>query len=530
MVTLVFLFLLVVIADKGEAKISSQSVSSASGNGTFHVFCHELYVIASWNKEIFGSRKVNITLNDPSCQGYQQNNTHIWVTVNFNGCGSIIHENGDLIFQENTALVTVTSIKSNVIERRINYNYNMRCIFDRSINVSTSNSFDTGDANGGVFNSSAVTSFNASMAIYDSSSFLKVADHPFTVTSHQPIFIGIKEINNNENFKFIVHQCFATPSSSRYGLHYMFFDLKCGIDSTFKMLSNSNDHFNFQINAFRFIEIRNSVFIHCNLYICKVNTTSPACTQTCHARKRRDLSQGATIEELPLKEVSVRTNEIFFQKKTVCDEMTCPLNSQCLELYPAQCRCNEGHVFNSKAGTCNEERVFDIHGLHVDMDFISTYSDPTSTDFLKLATDIEKQLTALFRLEDERIEGVKVISAREGSVVLDLALIYAKNTTKEEAFKSFVESVMANHTEANDTATSQKLKIKIKREKIPTIAIEMVIKEDNTILLIAVILPTLLIFVFGIIALIIGCKRSRNKVVKHIKGFENHGISMEKSS
>ena len=457
-------------------------------DGTFAIVCNELYVTGIWERKKLRANELQISLNDHSCRDYEGNVTHVWITAKFNRCGSLIHEDVNSIIQENTASITFTYVNS-TIYRRITHRYNMKCTFDREKTASTSNSFNSTDKVDTIYRLSTTT-FNVSMAIFTSPSYLKIAANPFSVTSFQPIYIGIKEINHNENVKFIVHQCYATPDFNIHTIRYTFFDMQCALDPTFKIESYNNNHFNFSIGAFKFIEIRKSVFIHCNLYVCKVDSVSPPCTQACRARKRRSVSDVSTNEDRPLKEFGVQTSEIIFKKKLSCNEITCQLDADCWEMYPAICRCKNGYVFHREENICETFGLFYIKDLTLEMEYINSLDDPTTKDFVAFATEVEEDLHTMLPSENGKIAGIKVVGATEGSVVIALAVIHTKTSNKYEAFDLFIKQVMVN-----DSNTSQRLKIKL--NIMPTMEIYKIqpIEEDDTVLLVAAILSPLLLLI-----------------------------------
>ena len=103
----------------------------------------------------------------------------------------------------------------------------MKCVFDRRVNVSSVNGFNATEVVDGIVDGSGFTKFTASLSLFDSDSFLKPALTPLTVTSFEPIFIGIKEENADERFKFVVHRCYATPTAdAQDAIRYMFFDMR----------------------------------------------------------------------------------------------------------------------------------------------------------------------------------------------------------------------------------------------------------------------------------------------------------------
>ena len=152
----------------------------------------------------------------------------------------------------------------------------MKCSFDRRLNVSIGNGIeiiDNRNNNWTTFEDTATSSFKASMNIYTTSSFLQVAQSPFSVTLNQPIYLGIKQEGSTSSLKFVVTSCHATPSAQRINrLSYPFFYDKCPLDQTFKTIQSTNNEFRFTIDAFRFISINKAVYLHCHLYVCFQNS------------------------------------------------------------------------------------------------------------------------------------------------------------------------------------------------------------------------------------------------------------------
>jgi hypothetical protein len=396
----------------------------------------------------------------------------------------------------------------------------MECQFERSINMSTGNGFNATHHFRGHINASAITDFNANMGIYTNSYFSQIAPRPFTVSSSQPIYIGIREAHENKLFKFIVHQCFATPTSSMRSTYiYTFFLQKCPTDDSFVILNADNNQFNFVIEAFKFIQVSKSVYIHCLLHICKTNSTSDECTQRCSNRKRRDVSNDHQ-NELPVKEVSIKSEKISFQKKATCKDILCPSYSTCINIYPAICRCDQGYVFTPKANACSNKRTFNIYGLHLDMQFVESYLDPYSAEFLKLSIEAEEQLNNLVsRLDDKTIDGFKIIGARKGSVIVDLEVIYAKFSNKVAAYETLLKAIASNHTETLGYKDILKIKINI----LPTMESRQYTKQYK--LIIAIIVPLLVVAMTLVAILKIKSRRQHER--KNVEGVNNGGISME---
>ena len=79
----------------------------------FWLTCHELYADAVWKSGAVNNwtqtgHNLTITLNDPACNTYQKNTTHVWLRIYFDSCGSTIIETANLIKQGNTAMLKTT--------------------------------------------------------------------------------------------------------------------------------------------------------------------------------------------------------------------------------------------------------------------------------------------------------------------------------------------------------------------------------------------------------------------------------------
>ena len=86
------------------------------------------------------------------------------------------------------------------------------------------------------------------------------------------------------------------------------------------------------------------------------------------------------------------TGMVQFKSKPTCADTTCPLNSQCHELRPAVCRCNDGYVFDVTTKTCKstDKQVFKTTNLHLNKQFLPSYAVSTSDEFIRLAMHVEK--------------------------------------------------------------------------------------------------------------------------------------------
>ena len=126
----------------------------------------------------------------------------------------------------------------------------------------------------------------------------------------------------------------------------------------------------------------------------------------------------------------------------------CPLHSVCHDLYPAVCRCLTDYIFDETTNTCKrvDDQVFKMTGLHLNKQFLPSYTTTASAEFTRLALHVEEQLMASYLLDRNIILGVKVVAARKGSIILDLLFLKSHNVTSKDAFKYVVQSITTKQT------------------------------------------------------------------------------------
>lgn len=464
----------------------------------FSVTCNEKYVIGTWNKRVFGGAdKIVIQLNSPACNKYQSNSTHIWIKTSFTACGSNITELEHKILQKNTAKVTAVYTRNELTTRQRKYTFHMECIIKRS-HIITVNGYNVTDIIKLPIKKSVEILFDVTMKIYTTASYLQSVPVPYTVTSFQPIYVAIKSSHKNENFKMSVHQCFATPTKSHYGISDIFFHNKCAIDPTFHILEATSSTFRFVINAFKFIEVSSSVYIHCRIHVCKETSIKRECRQICsprgrlgmmaddssdtihyyqptsnfsiinrdinddvnknsgrtnskmesrqnHTRRRRNINNKKTNI---VHDMVVTSSEIQFKRFVTCVNLKCPLFSKCVNAFPVKCRCLDTFVFNVMSKTCTNERIFTIENLHINIEWLPAYSNTNSREFLMLVDEFEQKLmNALF--SSTHIEGLKIKSARKGSVIFNLLLSHSALSNEQIAFGVFMEMITSTESDMN---------------------------------------------------------------------------------
>jgi len=524
-VTVLLLLLLQVTTTRamGNATMGNATMVNATmGNttmtaeGAISLVCSELDMTASFYEAMVPGNVTNMTVVD--CASNKYNRMGNTISVDFKDCVKNITEGPDQITQENVIAVTVSvPDKTNTIHRVTVYYYTLQCKFDRRFNITNavaaivSNKEET-------IKKESITNFTASMTFFQDKQFTMPVQGSLQVAAFEPIYIKIRGVNNNTYFKFVTEDCYATPTADPMSTtRYLFFTNKCPIDGTFMEIDNNYmNTYTFSIQAFTFIKLKKEVYFHCSLLVCKAESTSQECNQTCTglSRKRRAITDDGALEE-----VMTSSGPIQYKSKPTCDDTTCQTNAYCVNLYPAICRCNDGFVLDQSTGECSNVLLFTLRGLHLNMQFISTYADTSSDDFLQLAITVEKNLMTGYRLDRNTIKGIKVIRASPGSVVLDIQVRYSETVTSKEAFDSFIASVIK--TEVVENVAN------IKRHILPALEIQNTEEISAAgIITAAVLCPVLLILLVAIIIWIIWNKRRRSSKEK-FTGFNNDAMSVD---
>ncbi|NXT56769.1 DMBT1 protein, partial [Pluvianellus socialis] len=113
---------------------------------------------------------------------------------------------------------------------------------------------------------------------------------PYYVDLNQELFLQASLQSSDENLTLFVDTCVASPDPSNFRtLTYELIRSGCPKDPTYKNHSSPHSHFaQFQFNAFSFINRYPSVYLQCELVVCRKGDRSSRCYQGCVNRFKRD--------------------------------------------------------------------------------------------------------------------------------------------------------------------------------------------------------------------------------------------------
>jgi len=368
---------------------------------------------------------------DSSCHTNQNTTTTLAVTLNYAACaGDAIDTVQEAEQIKRIAVVEIAPLYLHAqIRRSFQHNkYRLTCTYDRKRTVT--NGFNETSAIPTIeeIDKTGASTFELEMKFYEAA-FDAAKTGTLQVALDEPIYVGIKKVNPDTNLKMVVQNCWATDTEKDEGktFKYSFVNDRCGLDKTYRTILEDENTFRFQINAFRFIQMKTNVWMHCSVHICKSDSNSGACEQGCKGKRKRraiDDSVHALVvhgrmrretEEVTLQYTT--SPLIRYMEKETCSKKVCPVNSRCIPSFPAFCRCNDGYVMDVYTKQCSNQSIFHVANFRMKLTFNSAYSDPNSMPFLELAHRFEQKMLAYYLTEKKiGISGLKVTAMTPGTV------------------------------------------------------------------------------------------------------------------
>ena len=207
------------------------------------------------------------------------------------------------------------------------------------------------------------------------------------------------------------------------------------------------------------------------------------------------------------------------------------------EIVVPQCPVNS--VYNRESEKCTKDNVVQVSGVYLDLPWNEDFANTSSKAFKDFALEKEYQLYGLVQLGDDadNILGVKVVGARQGSVIVNVQIVYKSTIDSSQAFDTFKKAIQDPAPTARASRIIQILNIK--REKVielveiapPPASSEIDIAPqpasseiDKTILIVLVVVLAVVI-IAGLVALKIRQVRTAPAATTgappQVKSFEN---------
>uniref|UniRef100_A0A8C3LFJ0 Scavenger receptor cysteine-rich domain-containing protein DMBT1 n=1 Tax=Chrysolophus pictus TaxID=9089 RepID=A0A8C3LFJ0_CHRPC len=271
----------------------------------------------------------NASLSDSSCRP-SITSTQVIFNIPYNSCGTRRQSNNETFTYSN--VIRVFAVDS-IIKRKKDLYLRVNCKMLQKTWVQTMYI-----ANDGVVNADETQygRYEVDLAFYNSSSFLlPVYDFPYYVDLNQNLFLQASLHSNDSNLVLFVDTCVASPDPNDFTtLTYDLIRSGCVKDPTYSSYYSPYPSVSrFAFNAFSFVNRYPSVYLQCEMVVCRYGDYSSRCYQGCVNRFRRNAgsSQGkvsAVIGPVQLQEApSENRNAELASDTQVKEELESPVNA-----------------------------------------------------------------------------------------------------------------------------------------------------------------------------------------------------------
>ncbi|NXU42764.1 DMBT1 protein, partial [Drymodes brunneopygia] len=258
----------------------------AGHNTTIQCLPDYMHVVVSRDylrSQGYSARRV--TLSDSRCRPTITSREVVF-NIPYNGCGTVQQESNDTINYSNTIRVASSGY---IIKRKKNINLHVSCrMLRKSWQQVMYAAEDTVDVNEYQFGR-----YDMNITFYDSPAFLRqVRSSPYYIDLNQNLYLQACLHNSDPNLKVFVDTCVASPDPRDFNtLAYYLVKNGCPRDSSYATFYSPSSHFaRFKFNAFEFMSRHPSVYLKCQVMVCRLGDYSSHCYQGCSTRAKRDTS------------------------------------------------------------------------------------------------------------------------------------------------------------------------------------------------------------------------------------------------
>ncbi|XP_057273318.1 deleted in malignant brain tumors 1 protein-like [Pezoporus wallicus] len=255
---------------------------------TTTLVCLSTYMRAAVDRRYLQSQGYsvwNISLSDPYCRP-TFTSTEVIFNIPYNGCGTRRQGNNETITYSNVIRVPAFGY---IIKRQSDLYLSVNCKMLRNTWVQAMYIVnDTINVNESL---SQYGRYSMNLTFYNSSSFLwPVHDFPYYVDLNQNLFLQASLHSSDPNLAVFVDTCVASPDPDNFRtLAYELIRSGCVKDPTYSSYySPYSSVARFAFNAFSFVNRYQSVYLQCDLVVCRAYDYSSRCYQGCVNRSKRD--------------------------------------------------------------------------------------------------------------------------------------------------------------------------------------------------------------------------------------------------
>ncbi|XP_066047721.1 deleted in malignant brain tumors 1 protein [Chamaea fasciata] len=226
-----------------------------------------------------------VTLSDNRCRPTVTSQEVVF-NIPYNGCGTTQEENNDTINYSNTIRVESSG---HIIKRKKNINLHVSCkMLRKSWQQVVYAAEDTVEVNEFQFGR-----YDMNITFYNSPAFQQqVRSSPYYIDLNQNLYLQACLHSSDPNLKVVVDTCVASPDPRDFNtLAYYLVKNRCPRDPSYSTFRSPSSHFaRFKFNAFEFMSQHPSVYLKCQMLVCRLGDYSSRCYRGCSSRAKRDTS------------------------------------------------------------------------------------------------------------------------------------------------------------------------------------------------------------------------------------------------
>jgi hypothetical protein len=261
----------------------------------------------------------------------------------------------------------------------------------------------------------------------------------------------------------------------------------------------------------------NAIHFHCELTVCLASAGSG--DATCNYPADCATSNAINEDTKRRRRRSAEESNVV-GSKTITSSQSVLVN-QAQVFAPS---CGNGFIYDRVLGGCSNENLVEINGIYLGAAaWDPAYANVTSDAFKTMAAAREYQLWVLLQVtrRTEYIRGVKIIRARQGSVILDVIIKYAASVSAEEAFHQLEQALK---TEPSTTRVMDLLQIREGKtiELVPIVVAGQESDTEKLILIVVVVVLFVLVFIAGVT--LFKVRQGRQQSASTTTSFDNKGV------
>ncbi|XP_075389591.1 scavenger receptor cysteine-rich domain-containing protein DMBT1 [Tenrec ecaudatus] len=226
-------------------------------------------------------------------------------TIPYSGCGTVKQVDKDTIAYSNFLKATISG---GVIKRKKDLHIHVSCrmLQDTWVDIMyiANDTIEVKEIQYG--------NFDVNISFYTSPSFsYPVTSSPYYVDLNQELYVQAEIEHSDASLALFVDTCVASPDPSNLtSLTYDLVRRGCTKDETYYSYSSPSPHkARFRFRSFHFVNHYPSVYLRCQMVVCKAYDPSSRCSRGCVVRSKRDLGAYQEKVDVILGPIKQRTPE-----------------------------------------------------------------------------------------------------------------------------------------------------------------------------------------------------------------------------